>query len=235
MSHAHHRRPDHDPQRRRRPGAAAAHRRHQGRDRAHLEERRGDGAGLRAPPTSWPPQLRPVVGPVHVDKRDNMRPGWKYAEWERKGVPLRLELGPRDLAGQQVMMAARHDRQEAAGRVRRPGRDGGGRAGRASSRSCTTAPCSGAPRTPTPSTPGTTSSTCTPTAAAASPTPTGAATAGCEQTDPGQDQGHHPQPAHRAGRDAGRLRPVRRTVDRAGAVRAVVLGRTRPPRGLDRV
>ncbi len=57
-------------------------------------------------------QLRPVVGPVHVDKRDNMRPGWKYAEWEAKGVPLRLELGPRDLAGQQVMMAARHDRRK---------------------------------------------------------------------------------------------------------------------------
>jgi prolyl-tRNA synthetase len=56
--------------------------------------------------------LRPVVGPVHVDKRDKLRPGWKYAEWERKGVPLRLELGPRDLAGQQVMMAARHDRQK---------------------------------------------------------------------------------------------------------------------------
>ena len=59
-------------------------------------------------------ELRPVVGPVHVDKRDNMRPGWKYAEWEAKGVPLRLELGPRDLAGQQVMMAARHDRKKQA-------------------------------------------------------------------------------------------------------------------------
>ncbi len=54
--------------------------------------------------------LRPLVGAVHVDKRDKMRPGWKYAEWERKGVPVRLELGPRDLAGKQVMMVARHDR-----------------------------------------------------------------------------------------------------------------------------
>jgi prolyl-tRNA synthetase len=57
-------------------------------------------------------ELRAEIGPVHVDKRDKMRPGWKYAEWERKGVPLRLELGPRDLAGQQVMMAARHDRNK---------------------------------------------------------------------------------------------------------------------------
>ena len=55
-------------------------------------------------------ELWPVVGKVHVDKRDKMRPGWKYAEWERKGVPVRLELGPRDLAAGQVMMAARHDR-----------------------------------------------------------------------------------------------------------------------------
>jgi len=57
-------------------------------------------------------ELRPEIGTVHVDKRDNMRPGWKYGEWERKGVPLRLEIGPRDLADSQVMMAARHDRKK---------------------------------------------------------------------------------------------------------------------------
>ena len=57
-------------------------------------------------------ELRPIIGRVHVDKRDNMRPGWKYGEWERKGVPLRLELGPRDLADQKVMMVARHDRNK---------------------------------------------------------------------------------------------------------------------------
>lgn len=34
---------------------------------------------------------------VKVDDRDNMRPGAKYFEWERKGVPLRLEIGPRDV------------------------------------------------------------------------------------------------------------------------------------------
>ncbi len=58
--------------------------------------------------------LKPIIGAVHVDKRDKMRPGWKYAEWERKGVPLRLEIGPRDLNDQQVMMAARHDRLKQA-------------------------------------------------------------------------------------------------------------------------
>mmetsp|Transcript_77451 Transcript_77451/g.222691 ORF Transcript_77451/g.222691 Transcript_77451/m.222691 type:complete len:335 (+) Transcript_77451:2-1006(+) len=35
---------------------------------------------------------------VKVDHRENMRPGAKYFEWERKGVPLRLEVGPRDVA-----------------------------------------------------------------------------------------------------------------------------------------
>ncbi len=59
-------------------------------------------------------ELRPVVGTVQVDKRDKMRPGWKYGEWERKGVPLRLEIGPRDLAAEQMMMAARHDRKKQA-------------------------------------------------------------------------------------------------------------------------
>jgi len=58
--------------------------------------------------------LRPVIGPVHIDKRDKMRPGWKYGEWERKGVPLRIELGPRDLQNEQVMLAARHDRNKQA-------------------------------------------------------------------------------------------------------------------------
>jgi len=32
------------------------------------------------------------------DDRDNYSPGWKYSHWEQKGVPLRLECGPRDLA-----------------------------------------------------------------------------------------------------------------------------------------
>ena len=35
---------------------------------------------------------------VHVDDRDKMKPGAKYYEWERKGVCLRMEVGPRDVA-----------------------------------------------------------------------------------------------------------------------------------------
>jgi prolyl-tRNA synthetase len=44
---------------------------------------------------------------LHVDARDGMKPGAKYYEWEARGVPLRLEVGPRDVAGNSVMLARR--------------------------------------------------------------------------------------------------------------------------------
>jgi len=44
---------------------------------------------------------------VKIDDRDNYAPGWKYAHWEQKGVPLRIEVGPKDLAKAQVMVARR--------------------------------------------------------------------------------------------------------------------------------
>lgn len=44
---------------------------------------------------------------VYVDDDEQKTPGNKFYQWELKGVPLRLELGPRDLAQQQVMMADR--------------------------------------------------------------------------------------------------------------------------------
>jgi len=44
---------------------------------------------------------------VHLDDRDGMKPGAKYYEWETRGVPLRLELGPRDLEAGTVVMARR--------------------------------------------------------------------------------------------------------------------------------
>lgn len=39
---------------------------------------------------------------AEVDSRDNYSPGWKYSHWEMKGVPLRIEIGPKDLANNQV-------------------------------------------------------------------------------------------------------------------------------------
>jgi prolyl-tRNA synthetase len=44
---------------------------------------------------------------VKVDTRDQLKPGAKYFEWERKGVPLRLEIGPRDMAKGAVFAAPR--------------------------------------------------------------------------------------------------------------------------------
>ena len=44
---------------------------------------------------------------VHVDAREGMKPGAKYYEWEGRGVPLRLEVGPRDIASGSVVLARR--------------------------------------------------------------------------------------------------------------------------------
>ena len=43
------------------------------------------------------------------DNRDTYKPGWKFAEYELKGVPLRLGIGPRDLKNKTVEMARRDD------------------------------------------------------------------------------------------------------------------------------
>ena len=90
----------------------------------------GDDSGLQLPPRIAPVQV--IVVPifrsdtersqietalrqvlidledirVKVDWRDE-RPGFKYNEWELKGVPLRLEIGPRDLAKGEVTVVRR--------------------------------------------------------------------------------------------------------------------------------
>ena len=49
-----------------------------------------------------------------LDDREQLKPGPKFFEWEKKGVPLRLELGPRDLASEQVMAAQRDTGEKAS-------------------------------------------------------------------------------------------------------------------------
>jgi len=44
---------------------------------------------------------------VHVDDREGIKPGAKYYEWELRGIPLRLELGPRDLDQNQAILVRR--------------------------------------------------------------------------------------------------------------------------------
>jgi len=49
---------------------------------------------------------------VHLDARDGMKPGAKYYEWEMRGIPLRLELGPRDLDQNQAVLVRRDTREK---------------------------------------------------------------------------------------------------------------------------
>ena len=49
---------------------------------------------------------------VHVDDRENYTPGWKYNQWEMKGVPVRLEIGPKDLQKDQCVLVRRDTREK---------------------------------------------------------------------------------------------------------------------------
>jgi prolyl-tRNA synthetase len=51
---------------------------------------------------------------VKLDEREGQSPGWKFNDWEMRGVPLRVELGPKDVAKQSAVLARRD----------RPGREG---------------------------------------------------------------------------------------------------------------
>jgi prolyl-tRNA synthetase len=51
---------------------------------------------------------------VTLDEREGQSPGWKFNDWEMRGVPVRVELGPKDVAKQAAVLARRD----------RPGREG---------------------------------------------------------------------------------------------------------------
>jgi prolyl-tRNA synthetase len=99
----------------------------------------GDDLGLRLPPALAPHQV--VIVPIYrsdeeresvlgaaagiatalrergvrvkVDQREEHRPGYKFNEWELKGVPIRIEIGPKDLARNQVVLYRRDLREKA--------------------------------------------------------------------------------------------------------------------------
>jgi prolyl-tRNA synthetase len=48
---------------------------------------------------------------VTIDERDE-RPGWKFSEWEMRGVPVRVEIGPKDIEKSAVLVARRDTRQK---------------------------------------------------------------------------------------------------------------------------
>ena len=49
---------------------------------------------------------------VQVDNREQLTPGFKFNDWEMKGIPLRIEIGPKELEKNQVTFARRHNRQK---------------------------------------------------------------------------------------------------------------------------
>ena len=51
---------------------------------------------------------------VKLDADEENSPGWKFAEYELRGVPLRLEIGPKDIEKAQVFSARRDTREKAA-------------------------------------------------------------------------------------------------------------------------
>ncbi|WP_215226323.1 proline--tRNA ligase [Echinicola shivajiensis] len=52
-------------------------------------------------------KLKPLGISVKFDHRDTHKPGWKFAEYELKGVPVRIAMGPRDLANNTIEVARR--------------------------------------------------------------------------------------------------------------------------------
>jgi prolyl-tRNA synthetase len=56
-------------------------------------------------------ELKAIGISVKYDNSDNTRPGWKFAEYEKKGVPVRIAIGARDLENN-VAEVARRDTKE---------------------------------------------------------------------------------------------------------------------------
>ncbi|MFB5619929.1 MAG: proline--tRNA ligase [Nitrosopumilus sp.] len=46
---------------------------------------------------------------THVDEREGLSPGYKFNDWELKGVPLRIEIGPKDLENESIVLAKRYN------------------------------------------------------------------------------------------------------------------------------
>ena len=46
---------------------------------------------------------------VHLDDREQLNPGFKFNDWEMRGIPIRIEIGPKDIAKNQIVLARRHN------------------------------------------------------------------------------------------------------------------------------
>ncbi len=56
--------------------------------------------------------LREAGVRIEIDDREEYKPGWKFSEWEMRGVPLRLEIGPKDIEQSQVVLVRRDTREK---------------------------------------------------------------------------------------------------------------------------
>jgi len=99
----------------------------------------GDDSGLKIPPRvapfqvvvipiaigEWKKNILPVAQDianglkkkgvrVTLDDREEFTPGWKFSEWEMRGVPLRIEIGPKDVEKKQVVVVRRDTGQKEA-------------------------------------------------------------------------------------------------------------------------
>ena len=62
-------------------------------------------------------QIREELGDkirIHIDKREELSPGYKFNDWELKGVPLRIEIGPKDIEKQSVVIVKRYNHEKSA-------------------------------------------------------------------------------------------------------------------------
>jgi len=46
---------------------------------------------------------------IHLDDREQLTPGFKFNDWEMRGIPIRIEIGPKDIAKNQIVLARRHN------------------------------------------------------------------------------------------------------------------------------
>ena len=49
---------------------------------------------------------------VHMDSREEFTPGYKFNDWELKGVPIRIEIGPKDIENQTMIVAKRYNHEK---------------------------------------------------------------------------------------------------------------------------
>ena len=173
---------------------------------------------------------------VHVDARDGMKPGAKYYDWELRGVPLRLEIGPRDLDQNQGVLVRRDTREKRAVSLDTLGEEVNETAAARSRARCWRRRANGV----------------RPTASASGSTTTrfreimagdGAfvyagwcGDAGVRGADQGGDEGHHPRAARRGvpfGGGADHLPEVRWSGHRRGAMGARRTESGVPPRRCD--